>query len=102
MNKYTEQGKLSKEAARKLQKIGQDEKRKILEYIADSLVKNSAYIIEQNKIDIKAAVKGDRVKAIAKIIHKGATIHQWQVSILNSESELVSSVQVTNIIVRKK
>lgn len=51
---------------------------------------------------IKAAVKGDRVKAIAKIIHKGATIHQWQVNILNSESELVSSVQVTNIIVRKK
>ena len=57
MNKYTEQGKLSKKAATKLQKIGQEEKRKILEYISDSLVKNSAYIIEQNRIDIKEAVK---------------------------------------------
>ena len=57
MNKYTELGKLSKKAATKLQKIGQEEKRKILEYISDSLVKNSAYIIEQNRIDIKEAVK---------------------------------------------
>lgn len=56
MNKYDEQGKLAKEASIKLQKMGQEEKNGVLEFIADSIVKNSAYIIEQNKIDIKLSV----------------------------------------------
>ena len=37
--------------------MGQDDKVRALEYIADSLVKNSEYIIEQNKVDIKLSVQ---------------------------------------------
>ncbi|MBP5136663.1 MAG: PaaI family thioesterase [Paludibacteraceae bacterium] len=51
---------------------------------------------------VKAAAKGETVKAVAKLIHKGSTIHQWQVSVMNSNGELVSNVLVTNIIVHKK
>ena len=57
MNKYDRQGSKAKKASVKLQKMGQDDKVRALEYIADSLVKNSEYIIEQNKVDIKLSVQ---------------------------------------------
>ena len=43
-----------------------------------------------------AVEEGDTVTATAHIIHKGRTLHQWQVEIRNTAGDLVCSVQVTN------
>lgn len=50
---------------------------------------------------VKAVLEGDCVEATARLLHKGRTLHQWQVSICNSEGELISSVSVTNYIMTK-
>lgn len=50
---------------------------------------------------VKAVLEGDCVEATARLLHKGHTLHQWQVSICNSEGELISSVSVTNYIMTK-
>ncbi len=56
MNKYDEQGRLAKAASRSLQKMTQQEKISVLNTVADSLVQNAAYILEQNRVDIKESV----------------------------------------------
>ena len=48
---------------------------------------------------VKAVLEGDVVTAIARLMHKGRTLHQWQVEIVNSAGELISTVQVTNYII---
>ena len=60
------------------------------------------------KISVGINVSGHHVKAVkvgveatARLLHKGRTLHQWQVSICNSEGELISSVSVTNYIMTK-
>ena len=45
-------------------------------------------------------MEGDTVTAFARLQHKGRTLHQWQVEIRDSAGDLISSVQVTNYIVR--
>ena len=50
---------------------------------------------------VKAVLEGDCVEATARLLRKGRTLHQWQVSICNSEGELISSVSVTNYIMTK-
>ena len=50
---------------------------------------------------VKAVLEGDCVEATARLLHKGRTLHQWQVTICNSEGELISSVSVTNYIMTK-
>ena len=49
---------------------------------------------------VKAVMEGDTVTAFARLQHKGRTLHQWQVEIRDSAGDLISSVQVTNYIVR--
>lgn len=46
------------------------------------------------------AVKGV-VTGEARIIHQGKTTHLWNVDIKNEEGKLVSSVRVTNLIIKK-
>lgn len=50
---------------------------------------------------VKAVLEGDTVTATARILHKGRTLHTWQVSITNSQGDLISTVQVTNFILNK-
>lgn len=50
---------------------------------------------------VKAVLEGDVVEATARLLHKGKTLHTWQIDIENSEGELISSVTVTNYIMSK-
>ena len=34
-----------------------------------------------------------------RLIHKGHTLHVWNIDIKNDEGELISSVQVTNYVI---
>ena len=49
---------------------------------------------------VKAVIEGDTVTAFARLQHKGRTLHQWLVEIRDSAGDLISTVQVTNYIVR--
>lgn len=49
-----------------------------------------------------AVEEGDTVTATAYIIHKGRTLHQWQVEIRNTAGDLVCSVQVTNYVLNAR
>ena len=51
---------------------------------------------------VKAVLEGDVVEATATLIHKGKTLHTWHVEIKNSEEELISSVTVTNYIIKPR
>ena len=51
---------------------------------------------------LMAVEEGDTVTATAHIIHKGRTLHQWQVEIRNTAGDLVCSVQVTNYVLNAR
>lgn len=57
--------------------------------------------INVNGSHVKAVMEGDVVEATATILHKGKTLHTWQVVIENSAHELISTVTVTNYIMTK-
>lgn len=48
---------------------------------------------------VKAVKEGDTVTALARLKHKGFTLHVWQVDITDSVGDLISTVNVTNYIV---
>ena len=50
---------------------------------------------------VKAVLDGDTVTATAHILHKGKTLHQWNVDIRNGAGDLISSVEVTNFVMNK-
>ena len=58
--------------------------------------------IEVSGSHVKAVVEGDTVTAHARLLHSGSTLHVWQVDINDSSGDLISSVRVTNYIVRQK
>ena len=45
---------------------------------------------------VLAVSEGDTVTAYAKLVHKGRTLHTWEVAIKNTADELICTVQVTN------
>lgn len=47
---------------------------------------------------VLAVSEGDTVTAYGKIIHKGKTLHTWQVDIKNSAGDVICTVQVTNYV----
>ena len=49
-----------------------------------------------------AVEEGDTVTATAHIIHKGRTLHQWQVEIRNTAGDLVCAVQVTKYVLNAR
>lgn len=51
---------------------------------------------------VTTALEGDTVTALAHIRHKGKTLHTWSVDVTNGEGRLVSTVQITNIILNDK
>jgi len=58
--------------------------------------------IEVSGSHVKAVVEGDTVTAYAHLLHKGTTLHVWQVDIKDSSQELISSVRVTNYVIKNK
>ena len=50
---------------------------------------------------VKAVLEGDTVTATARILHKGRTLHVWHIEITNSAGELISAVDITNIILNQ-
>ena len=50
--------------------------------------------------DVRAVLEGDTVTAYGKLQFKGNTLHEWQIDIKNSDGNLISTVHVTNYIMR--
>lgn len=51
---------------------------------------------------VLAVAEGDTVTAYGKLVHKGRTLHTWQVDIKNSAGDLICTVQVTNYVFTPK
>lgn len=55
--------------------------------------------IEVSGSHVQAVAEGDTVTAVARLQHKGRTLHVWNVEITNTAGELISTVRVTNYVV---
>ena len=51
---------------------------------------------------VLAVSEGDTVTAYGKLVHKGKTLHTWQVEIKNNAGDLICTVQVTNYVFTPK
>ena len=51
---------------------------------------------------LSVAKEGEVVNAIATLLHYGAITHVWNVDINNSEGKLISSVRVSNLILKHR
>ena len=70
---------------------------------SSSLCEDCACVgIEVNGSHVKAVAEGDTVTAYARLLHKGTTLHVWNVDIKDSSGDLISNVRVTNYIIKKK
>jgi len=58
--------------------------------------------IEVSGSHVQAVSEGDTVTAFARLLHRGSTLHVWQVDIRNTAGELISSVRVTNYVIKNK
>lgn len=58
--------------------------------------------IEVSGSHVKAVAEGDSVTAYATLLHKGTTLHVWNVDIKDTSGELISNVRVTNYIIKHK
>ena len=56
--------------------------------------------IEVSGSHVKAVIEGDTVTAYARLISKGNTLHVWHVDIKDTANDLISSVRVTNYIIK--
>lgn len=55
--------------------------------------------IEVSGSHVKAVIEGDTVTAYARLLHKGTTLHVWNVDIKDTAGELISNVRVTNYVI---
>ena len=70
---------------------------------SSALCKGCACVgIEVSGSHIKAVAEGDTVTAFARLLHKGRTLHVWNVEIRDTSGELISTVRVTNYIIKPK
>ena len=51
---------------------------------------------------VLAVSEGDTVTAYGKMVHKGRTLHTWQVELKNDAGDLICTVQVTNYVFTPK
>ena len=49
---------------------------------------------------VKAVLEGDTVTAWGRLQFKGNTLHEWQIDITDSAGDLISTVHVTNYIMK--
>ncbi len=70
---------------------------------SSALCPDSACVgIEVSGSHVKAVSEGDTVTAYAKLLHKGSTLHVWNVDIKDTSDELISSVRVTNYVIKQQ
>lgn len=80
--------------------------------LAESVAgKGSLFICKEHEIPvgtqvscnhISSAREGEMVYAVGTTIHIGSTTHVWNVDITNSEGVLISSVRVSNMILKHR
>ena len=58
--------------------------------------------IEVSGSHVKAVAEGDTVTAYARLLHRGTTLHVWNVDIKDTAGDLISNVRVTNYIIKQK
>ena len=58
--------------------------------------------IEVSGSHVKAVAEGDTVTARARLLHKGSTLHVWNVDISDTTGDLISNVRVTNYIIKPR
>ena len=58
--------------------------------------------LEVSGSHVKAVAEGDTVTAFARMLHKGKTLHVWNVDIKDTAGDLISNVRVTNYIIKQK
>ena len=58
--------------------------------------------IEVSGSHVKAVCEGDTVTAFARLAHRGSTLHVWNVEIRDTADDLISSVRVTNYVIKSK
>ena len=58
--------------------------------------------IEVSGSHVRAVVEGDTVTAYARMLHRGSTLHVWNVDIKDTAGDLISNVRVTNYIIKQK
>ena len=58
--------------------------------------------IEVSGSHVKAVVEGDTVTAFARLLHKGTTLHVWNVDVKDTADDLISNVRVTNYIIKQQ
>ena len=58
--------------------------------------------IEVSGSHVKAVCEGDTVTAFARLSHRGSTLHVWNVEIRDTAGDLISSVRVTNYVIKSK
>lgn len=58
--------------------------------------------IEVSGSHVKAVVEGDTVTAYARMLHRGTTLHVWNVDIKDTAGDLISNVRVTNYVIKQK
>jgi uncharacterized protein (TIGR00369 family) len=70
---------------------------------SSALCPNNACVgIEVSGSHVKAVAEGDTVTASARLLHRGSTLHVWQVDIRDTAGDLISTVRVTNYVVGQK
>lgn len=67
-------------------------------------VDNETKIVKGIELNIShlKSVKEGFIYGIAKSIHKGKTIHLWEIKIFDDEKHLISICKLTNIVLDKK
>ncbi|MCR5270994.1 MAG: PaaI family thioesterase [Prevotella sp.] len=58
--------------------------------------------IEVSGSHVKAVAEGDTVTAYARLLHKGSTLHVWNIDITDMAGDLISNVRVTNYVIKGK
>jgi uncharacterized protein (TIGR00369 family) len=56
--------------------------------------------IEVSGSHVQAVSEGDTVTAYGRLAHGGSTLHVWNVEIRNSAGDLISTVRVTNYVIK--
>lgn len=56
--------------------------------------------IEVSGSHVKAVTEGDTVTATARLQHRGKTLHVWNVELRDTSGDLISTVRVTNYIIK--
>ena len=58
--------------------------------------------IEVSGSHVKAVAEGETVTAYAQLLHRGITLHVWNVDIRDTAGDLISNVRVTNYVIKSK